>query len=65
MFPTPTVHSLVTREDTAGEADFDFSALIALTDGDSELARELVEIFIDECPKLLLEIRSAIGASRH
>ncbi len=36
------------------------SEILAHFDGDAELARELAEIFIRECPKLLEDIRAAI-----
>jgi PAS domain S-box-containing protein len=40
--------------------DMDFSALLARTDGDQELAGELIEIFLEEWPQLLTSIREAV-----
>jgi CheY-like chemotaxis protein/HPt (histidine-containing phosphotransfer) domain-containing protein len=51
--------------DASGETDVDFAALIASADGDIELARELVEIFLDDSPKILSGIRSAFERADH
>jgi signal transduction histidine kinase/AmiR/NasT family two-component response regulator len=42
------------------EDKVDFAALICRAGGDIELARELIEIFVDDCPKLLTRLREAI-----
>jgi PAS domain S-box-containing protein len=51
----------ITAVDSAQDGDaVDFSALLARTEGDPELAGELIEIFIEDCPQLLAAIREAI-----
>jgi CheY-like chemotaxis protein len=45
--------------DPSGD-DVDFAALLARTDGDQELAEELIEIFLEEWPQLLAALREAI-----
>ena len=42
------------------DADVNLPALLARTEGDGDLAREMVEIFLDTCPQLLSEIREAV-----
>ena len=44
-------------------SEVDFSKLLALTDGNAELAVELIEIFLEECPQLLSAISEAIEQS--
>jgi two-component system, sensor histidine kinase and response regulator len=39
------------------------SELLARFDGDSELLKELAGIFLQECPRMLDEIRAALGAA--
>jgi PAS domain S-box-containing protein len=46
--------------DEPAEGEADFQTLVARAGGDVELAQELVEIFLDDCPKLLSEIREAV-----
>lgn len=45
------------------DTDFEASVLLAHADEDFELARELVTMFFEDSPKLLLEIRSAIESN--
>lgn len=40
---------------------FDLSAALKRAGGDDELLRELAGLCLDECPKLLAEIREAVG----
>ena len=49
-----------TSDNTPPVSEFDLAAFIERTDNDIELARELVEIFFEDCPKTLVEIRDAI-----
>jgi HPt (histidine-containing phosphotransfer) domain-containing protein len=49
-----------TSGNTAQDSEFDLAAFIATTDNDLELARELVEIFFEDTPKTVSEIRTAI-----
>jgi two-component system sensor histidine kinase/response regulator len=56
---TPAAEAGADGEASTGGA-FDLSALIECTDGDAELARELVGIFLDDCPRLLSEIRESV-----
>jgi PAS domain S-box-containing protein len=46
--------------DTAVDHDADFAALVARAGGDIELAHELIEIFLTDCPRLVSEIREAV-----
>jgi len=39
---------------------FDLNTLMTRVDGDKDLARELAELFLETCPQMLLDIRSAI-----
>jgi PAS domain S-box-containing protein len=66
-----TMETLVSKSDAHGvdinpvDSDqvgsgVDFAKLLALTDGNSELALELIEIFLAECPQLLNAISEAI-----
>jgi HPt (histidine-containing phosphotransfer) domain-containing protein len=40
---------------------FDHAALLARVDGDEELLRELIDLFLEDCPRLLTAIREAIA----
>lgn len=66
-----TMETLISKSDANGVditpvdrdqvgSDVDFSKLLALTDGNPELASELIEIFLGECPQLLTAIGEAI-----
>jgi signal transduction histidine kinase/DNA-binding NarL/FixJ family response regulator len=51
------------EHDRNGENDpnpFDSSVLLARTDGDIGLARDLVRLFLEESPKLMAEIKEAV-----
>jgi len=60
--------AVVLSHDTSStEAEFDAAVYIARTDNDGELACELIEIFFEDSPKTVAEIRNAInqgGAER-
>jgi two-component system, sensor histidine kinase and response regulator len=43
-----------------GEEKFARAALLARVDGNVELLRELVAIFVEDCPKWMTDIRAAI-----
>ena len=42
------------------EGEVDFAALVSRTDGDVDLAHELIEIFLEDSPKLLSDVRVAV-----
>jgi two-component system, sensor histidine kinase and response regulator len=58
--PTPAAAEFDSAGDMVVESKLNFSALIARADGNIDLARELVTIFLDEYPKHLSDIREAI-----
>jgi HPt (histidine-containing phosphotransfer) domain-containing protein len=41
---------------------FDHAGLLERVEGDTELLREIVELFLADCPRLLDDVRSAIAA---
>ena len=41
---------------------YDRAAALALLDGDEDLWREIVELFLQKCPRLMAEIRDAVEA---
>lgn len=43
-----------------GEKEFDSAAVLARVDGNVQLLRELVTIFVEDCPKWMTDIRAAI-----
>ena len=56
----PTAASASGSSDHNDLDEVDFDALTARAGGDTGLAHELVEIFLDDCPKFLSEIREAV-----
>jgi HPt (histidine-containing phosphotransfer) domain-containing protein len=49
-----------TTEPEALEQVFDLSMMLAQVEGDQELLAELVELFVEDCPHLLSEIKQAV-----
>lgn len=49
------------REPEATNRRLDWSVALAAVDGDRELLREIIEAFMEECPRLMREIESAVG----
>jgi CheY-like chemotaxis protein/HPt (histidine-containing phosphotransfer) domain-containing protein len=47
--------------DVGTDGAIDAEALRALVDGNTQLLRELVALYVEDCPRLLVEIREAIG----
>jgi PAS domain S-box-containing protein len=45
---------------SASQVELDYSVLLNRTEGDMELARELVGLFLDDCPKLMADIRATV-----
>jgi HPt (histidine-containing phosphotransfer) domain-containing protein len=45
------------------EPILDSAAILERLDGDTELLGELVGLFLEECPRLFEDIRSAVGAN--
>jgi PAS domain S-box-containing protein len=60
LAPARTGTVTKTNDAAAEGAGLDCSALLARTEGDLELARELIELFLDDCPRLMAKIRAAI-----
>jgi two-component system sensor histidine kinase/response regulator len=44
------------------EMPFDHAGLLDRVEGDTELLREIVELFLADCPRMLAEVQAAIGA---
>ncbi len=61
--PTPAVLSNSKNSEELIVNNIEGSEILALFDGDAELVRELAEIFLRECPRLLADIRAAIQDS--
>lgn len=51
------------RSEGFGESFWNQSESLARLGGDEELLRELCEIFLEECPKLLQELRQGIAGA--
>jgi CheY-like chemotaxis protein len=63
LFPHPSQTKTAARERSAAHEEvFDREKLMTTVDGDLELFREIVELFLADCPKALEEIASAISA---
>jgi CheY-like chemotaxis protein len=60
LAPDPAPAGTVTEADPV--AAWDPGAALARVGGDRELLKELVHLFLDECPKWLAEIRQALDA---
>ena len=56
----PTETQMDTPEEQLPDEVIDKVAALDCIDGDEELLREMVEIFLDDCPKLLNDIRQAV-----
>lgn len=50
-----------TRGEERAAMVFDADALRARVAGDEELLRELIELFLDDCPRMLSEMQAAIA----
>jgi HPt (histidine-containing phosphotransfer) domain-containing protein len=53
------VSRLESEQEHAGQ-HFDWEFALGVVDGDRELLRELIEAFLEECPRYMLDIDSAI-----
>jgi CheY-like chemotaxis protein len=58
--PVASVVGAASAESTAGPAVFDRDAALDRMDGDVDLLKELVGLFLDECPQRMAEIREAL-----
>jgi HPt (histidine-containing phosphotransfer) domain-containing protein len=47
----------------APEAPFDEAALMERVEGDTELLREIVELFLEESPRLIADVQAAVTAA--
>jgi two-component system sensor histidine kinase/response regulator len=50
------------QETRTSDATWDATALLARVGGDAEIARELVRLFIDECPRMLEGVRNSVAS---
>jgi CheY-like chemotaxis protein len=57
----PSLEAALPEPDQAAPAVIDRAAVLARLEGDEELLREIVGMFLDECPRLLTELREAIS----
>ena len=46
-------------------AGLDLSAALSRVGGDEELLKEIAEIFLDQCPEALHDVRAAVEANDH
>ncbi len=53
--------TMLDTEDTQAPAIIDKTAVLERFEGDSELLHEIVELFLEECPRRLAEMRDALG----
>ncbi|MET0625253.1 MAG: response regulator [Pyrinomonadaceae bacterium] len=60
LIPAPAALDAEPADGMRGEAEAVLSALRARTEGDSDLARELILIFLDTYPRFLSEMREAV-----
>jgi HPt (histidine-containing phosphotransfer) domain-containing protein len=44
------------------DSPFDHAGLLDRVEGDTELLREIVELFLADCPRMLADVQAAIGA---
>ena len=58
---TSTVSETKTVETSSAEDVLDRASLMARVDGDMELLREIVELFLEEVPKSLSDLRAAMA----
>jgi two-component system sensor histidine kinase/response regulator len=63
LLPGPAAQEQEPKYDDTGDEDcVDTAAVLACTDGDEELARELVAMFLADSPTLLSDIHKAIAS---
>lgn len=63
LLPVPAAPEAEAKyEDMGDEAHLDLAALVACSDGDEELAREVAALFLADYPTLLANIQKAIAA---
>ncbi len=51
------------QSERGGDSPFDLTEVMSRVDGNEELLRELVDIFLEDCPNLLSEINQALQAT--
>ncbi len=60
--PSPVVEPCQPCQQLMGEITFDEQAALASVNGDQKLLREIIELFLDDCPRVMGELASALAA---
>ena len=61
--PPPSQVARPGTEPTSAECLFDYALALDEVDGDLDLLRELAEVFLEDCPRLMEALREAFAAS--